>query len=515
MKLIFRLPRTVVTACFVIVIGAGGASSAAAQTCGEMGGDECMQSGPCPPGYESLGPSEDCPGACCVRGPSCGERGGEECMQTGPCPTGYQSLGPTWDCPAACCDYVDPGPTCTDMGGEMCGPGGHCGVYHESIGPSSDCGTCCRRLPSCGSLGGPEAECGQNGVCPPGYAYLSASGDCNPCCEPVTPPATDGAAVAAVNLPTSMNCGSTYDAWVRMTNTGNTTWTSGGGYKLGTVGDQDPLHTLTRVYLPDGVSVPPGGSHTFYMTLTAPGSAGTVVTDWQMVNDPGGWFGGIASRSVSISCAPPDTDGAQVASVNLPTSLSCGATYAASVTMANTGTTTWTSAGEYKLGTVGDQDPFFAATRIYLPDGASVPPGGNHTFTMTLTAPASAGTFVTDWRMVHDPVGWFGPERQRQLHPGDRQRPGGGGGYRPAAGLELRCDVRGDGHHAEHRLHDVDHGRRIQAGRGGRQRPVLPGHPRIPSRGRVRASRREPHVPHHAHGPAGKRHSPHRLADGA
>ncbi|MGH9462100.1 MAG: hypothetical protein ACRD1X_12835, partial [Vicinamibacteria bacterium] len=89
-----------------LVCGVGilsGPSSAAAQSCGEIGGDYCSQSGSCPTGYDSLGSSSDC-SPCCVReqepppGPSCGQMGGDYCSQTGSCPAGYDSLGSSSDC---------------------------------------------------------------------------------------------------------------------------------------------------------------------------------------------------------------------------------------------------------------------------------------------------------------------------------------------------------------------------------------------------------------------------------
>ena len=64
-------------------------------------------------------------------------------------------------------------------------------------------------------------------------------------------------------------------------------------------------------------------------------------------------------------------DNAAVVASNLPSSLACGATYQASVTMRNTGTTAWTS-DVFKLGPVGDSDDLNGPARIYLPNGASI-----------------------------------------------------------------------------------------------------------------------------------------------
>lgn len=111
-----------------------------------------------------------------------------------------------------------------------------------------------------------------------------------------------------------------------------------------------------------------------------------------------------------IAVAAQGVDDARVVSADLPAAMPCGGTYPASVTMQNTGTTTWTHSdgNGYKLGAVDDSDPFYPLTRVYLPADARIDPGQSHRFTMTLTAPAIPGTYLTDWRMVHEGVRWFG-----------------------------------------------------------------------------------------------------------
>jgi hypothetical protein len=114
--------------------------------------------------------------------------------------------------------------------------------------------------------------------------------------------------------------------------------------------------------------------------------------------------------------AEPDgapEDDAELVSASLPASLACAAPFAASVTLRNTGTTTWTRAAGYKLGMLDDTDPFYAAdTRIWLPEGTSVAPGGSWTFEFALTAPGTAGSYVTDWQMVREGLRWFGDVAQ-------------------------------------------------------------------------------------------------------
>jgi len=106
---------------------------------------------------------------------------------------------------------------------------------------------------------------------------------------------------------------------------------------------------------------------------------------------------------------PRPVDDAVIVEADLPTSLACGQSFEASVTVRNTGTATWTRAAEYKLGAVGDDDPLHDGDpRVWLPEEASVGPGESWTFAVVLTAPSTPGTYTTDWQMVHEAVGWFG-----------------------------------------------------------------------------------------------------------
>jgi len=93
-----------------------------------------------------------------------------------------------------------------------------------------------------------------------------------------------------------------------------------------------------------------------------------------------------------------------------------GQTATVSVTMRNNGTTIWTRANGFKLGSQNPQDSTtWGLIRVLLPTGVSVAPGQQRTFTFTITAPSTAGTYNFRWRMVKEFVHWFGafaPNRQ-------------------------------------------------------------------------------------------------------
>jgi endonuclease/exonuclease/phosphatase family metal-dependent hydrolase len=224
------------------------------------------------------------------------------------------------------------------------------------------------------------------------------------------------------DLPEELDCGQTYGAQVTMRNTGNTTWTAAGGYRLGDVNTPDPFEGPSHVDLPPGVEVAPGQSHTFTFTLTGtPPPPNIKRTDWRMVREgPGGaWFGAVAGRNVNVYCLTPE-DNAQVvaAQTDLPEEIDCGQTYQATVTMMNTGTTTWTAGANYRLGAVDDSDPLEGPVRVELPPGASVGPGQSHSFTFTLVGTPPPPNFKrTDWRMVRDGAGghWFGQVAWRNV----------------------------------------------------------------------------------------------------
>ena len=95
----------------------------------------------------------------------------------------------------------------------------------------------------------------------------------------------------------------------------------------------------------------------------------------------------------------------EVVSNTIPSTMAPGETKSVSVTMRNRGVL-WNSARGYKLGAVGDSDPFTGTTRQLL--SSEVEPSGTVTFTFNLTAPTTPGTYTTDWRMVREGVTWFG-----------------------------------------------------------------------------------------------------------
>lgn len=90
-----------------------------------------------------------------------------------------------------------------------------------------------------------------------------------------------------------------------------------------------------------------------------------------------------------------------------PASMINGRTYSVTLVMRNTGTTTWTSAAGYALGSHNPPDNnTWGLSRVALP--APVAPGAEASFQIQLTAPATPGPYNFQWRMVRGGSGWFG-----------------------------------------------------------------------------------------------------------
>jgi uncharacterized membrane protein len=228
-----------------------------------------------------------------------------------------------------------------------------------------------------------------------------------------TGPTDYSAEFVSDDIPTSMDAGRQYAVHVTVRNTGSNSWTSADGYKLGSPGDSDPFVAPPRVELDPSASVGYGQSYTFTFTMTAPSTPGSQVTDWRMLREFVTWFGATLSKTVTVTGSAATNDAAIIAN-DIPTTMTAGQSYAVHVTVQNRGTTTWTASAGYKLGAVGDSDPF-APTRILLDPSDSIAPSQSKTFTFTMMAPSTPGSYVTDWRMVRELVAWFGTTLRVQV----------------------------------------------------------------------------------------------------
>jgi len=208
-------------------------------------------------------------------------------------------------------------------------------------------------------------------------------------------------------VPTSIQPSGVFNVNMKFLNTGTRTW-SGGSYFFAS--QNPPLNTTwggNGVNL-GAFSVGPGQTMDVNFTAQAPPTPGNYNFQWQMYENGGAGFFGQVSTNVVIQVGAPaaPTDGAAFVSQTVPTSMNSGQTYNVSVTMSNTGTSTW-AAGTYYLSS---QNPLgnntWGLNRVNL--ASSVSPNAQAVFTFSVTAPSTPGTYNFQWQMVGAGASLFG-----------------------------------------------------------------------------------------------------------
>ena len=100
-----------------------------------------------------------------------------------------------------------------------------------------------------------------------------------------------------------------------------------------------------------------------------------------------------------------------ISQTGIPDTIMAGQQFTFSITMKNTGSTTWTDADNYHLGSQSPQDnTYWGNSRFLLPN--DVAPGEEVTITATATAPSNVNPAGFQWRMVQDGVEWFGEQTE-------------------------------------------------------------------------------------------------------
>ena len=110
---------------------------------------------------------------------------------------------------------------------------------------------------------------------------------------------------------------------------------------------------------------------------------------------------------------------------DLPFTMELNESVTVSVTLKNVGTTTWTKASGYFLGSQNPQDnTTWGLNRVSLGEDDNILPNEEKTFEFDITAPAIAGNINFQWCMLQDGVEWFGAYTLNQIIV-----VGGGGNY--------------------------------------------------------------------------------------
>jgi len=139
-----------------------------------------------------------------------------------------------------------------------------------------------------------------------------------------------------------------------------------------------------------------------------------------------GMQGWVPSRSNAIKSQLPSNN-AQFISHTVPASMTAGQTATVTVTMKNTGTSTWNGGGTYPYGLghpAGSTPWTWRTNRVFLSSGEAVAPNAQKTFSFSITAPSTSGTHAFPrWQMVQEGIGYFGAQM-----PALNITVGGGGG---------------------------------------------------------------------------------------
>ncbi|MFH0979247.1 MAG: hypothetical protein V1837_08185 [Candidatus Woesearchaeota archaeon] len=120
----------------------------------------------------------------------------------------------------------------------------------------------------------------------------------------------------------------------------------------------------------------------------------------------GACSGGSVCDPASCTCMAPD-DRATFVSQSVQNSMPKNSQQAVTVTMQNSGTTTWNY--NYRLGSQNPQDNLmWGIGRIFLGTTETIAPGQSKTFSFSITSPGAATVQNFQWKMVNEMVRWFG-----------------------------------------------------------------------------------------------------------
>jgi len=207
-------------------------------------------------------------------------------------------------------------------------------------------------------------------------------------------------------IPTTVTAGSSFDIELTFENNGTTNWSNvnPNGVFLGSDNPQDNTTWGTnRISLQNSVAV--GEQITLSATLIAPSTSGVYNFQWKMLQDGVEWFGE-QSENISITVTEQGNSAVFI-SKSVPSSVLPNENFSVSVKFKNTGTNTWTTTNEYKLGSQSPQDnTIWGTNRITLPN--TVVPDEEVTFTFNITAPANEGIYDFQWQIIQEGVEWFG-----------------------------------------------------------------------------------------------------------
>ena len=223
--------------------------------------------------------------------------------------------------------------------------------------------------------------------------------------------------------PAEIQSGLPYTVSVTMKNTGTTTWTTGpqpasgqpSGYMLVSMNPTggDIWNTVPGIQNPNNSvpisatgssSVAPGQTATFTFTAYAPsGGPGAYNFQWQMMHNFVRFFGDVTPNVV---CSVLTDNAAFVSQVPPPATMTAGQSYPVSVTMQNTGTSTWQDGTCQILSENPRGNQLLGVSS--QPVVGTVAPGGNTTVSFSAVAPSTPGSYNFQWSLSRKNIHEFG-----------------------------------------------------------------------------------------------------------
>jgi hypothetical protein len=220
-----------------------------------------------------------------------------------------------------------------------------------------------------------------------------------------------------------MNAGATSLVSLNFTNAGSLTWSPSGSnpvraayhWKNGACpGTTTAVWDGVRTVLPGDMST--GQSATINASVVAPPTPGTYCLVFDMVREGITWFStqGAATRQKQVTVQAP------IYSVNwgansTPATMTAGTTSTISVSFTNTGSLTWNASGlnpvrlsyHWRTGACpGTSSAVWDGSRAVLP--SDVPQSGVvNNLDISVTAPATPGTYCLVFDMVREGITWF------------------------------------------------------------------------------------------------------------
>jgi hypothetical protein len=211
--------------------------------------------------------------------------------------------------------------------------------------------------------------------------------------------------VRDVTIPddTRMSAGTSFTKTWRIRNNGNATWQA--SYRLVHVGGMAMTHTTSHPV----PAVQPGQEANISVTLTAPATPGTYISDWRFQDESGKFFGtNLFTRIISeapIITAVTGTSNSQfVADVTIPddTVMEPGQQFTKIWRLRNNGTRTW-GAG-FSVNFING----LAMTQVTSQPILRTEANSEVDIAIPMMAPAEAGSYTSEWMLRDDQGNAFG-----------------------------------------------------------------------------------------------------------